>query len=100
MDLPGVVPTLRMLLERLGVEGVSAVTVLVLLSVYAYFRKASRWGAKAVYRAGKAGEYGRAAALILLVLLLAGVIHADPARARELLEAGHRTLQGVLPWPS
>lgn len=93
------VPIVRTLLERLGVEGVSAVTVLVLLGVWIYSRRAARYGSKAVVKAGRAGGHARAVALVLLVLLLAGVISADLERARELVQGGLRAIPTEgLPW--
>ena len=99
MSLIEPVETARTLLDRLGVEGVSAVTVLVLLGIYLYARRASRWGRAAVYRAGNAGEHVQVATLLLLVLLLLGVLSADLDRARELIQTGVRMLPTeVLPW--
>ncbi|WP_157573452.1 hypothetical protein [Haloplanus natans] len=88
-----------MLLERLGVEGVSAVSVLVLLGVWIYGRRASRYGSVAVGKAGRAGSYARAVAVVMLVLLLAGVISADIERARQLIQSGVRAIPTEgLPW--
>jgi hypothetical protein len=90
------IPAARWLLEQLGVEGVSAVAVVVLLAAYIYSRRAAAMGGKAVSTAGSAGSYLRAFALLLLVLLIAGVASLDVARAAELLEAGRVAVQGWL----
>jgi hypothetical protein len=93
------VPIVRMLLERLGVEGVSAVTVLVLLGVWIYSRRAARVGSAAVGTAGRAGGHARAVALVLLVLLLAGLISVDLERAHQLIQSGLRAIPTEgLPW--
>jgi len=93
------VPIIRMLLERLGVEGVSAVTVLVLLGVWIYSRRAARIGSAAVGTAGRAGGTARAVALVLLVLLLAGLISVDLERGRQLVKGGLRAIPAEgFPW--
>jgi hypothetical protein len=83
----------RILLERLGLEGVSALVLVVLLSFALYTHKAARVGGKAATVGSTAAHDLKVVALVLLVLLILGVIQADVARTQQILSS-------VMTWAS
>ena len=90
------------LLAQLGVEGVSTVALVFLVSVALWAHKGARYGGKAATVGATAVTQAKLTALLLAALLVLGVIHIDPARGQQLLESGIRMAQtqlgGGLPW--
>lgn len=71
-------------LAQFGIEGVSAVALLALVSVALYAHKASRVGGAAVGLGGMVVHDAKAVAIALAVLLLLGVVSMDVERAGTL----------------
>jgi len=90
------------LLAQLGVEGVSTVALVTLVTFALWAHKGARYGGKAATVGSTAVVHAKLTALLLAGLMVLGVIHVDPARAQQLLDQGVRTLQaqlgGGLPW--
>ena len=86
----------RTALSRLGIRGVSALTLVVLVSLGLYAHKAAKYGGKVAYAGGRAAHEAKVIAGVLVVLLVAGVISADVERARTLVETAGRQIGPLL----
>ena len=81
---------LRDLLEHgvraIGIQGVSTVVLVGLLSVALYVHKLSTVGGLVVTTGGTVAHDLKVIALVLALLLVAGVISADVGRAQEIAQ--------------
>ncbi len=85
-------------IQTIGLEGVSTVALVSLLSVGLYVHKIASVGGMAVTVGSTAAHDLKVVVLVLTLLLVAGVISADPARLQELIQMAGRRLPGVLDW--
>lgn len=93
-----VLPWARQVFAQVGLGGVSVVTVVVLGALVLYTRRAATVGGVVVGTASRATRDAQIVAVVLLVLILAGVFHPDLQRANELLAAGRQLIEPE--WPT
>lgn len=80
------------LFAAIGIKGVSTVVLVLLVSMALYVHKAATVGSTVVTLGSTVQHDLKVIALVLLLLLLGGVIHADPGRAQELIMLGQQQL--------
>ena len=78
----------RQAITALGIEGVSTVALVLLVSVALYAHKAASAGQKVVYVGSTVQHDLKVVAVVLTVLLVLGVATLDVQRGQELLRAG------------
>ena len=83
-----ILPFVRDLLDAAGLGGVSAVTLLALLSIALYVHKAHRVGGTVTGTASTIGHDLKVVAIALAVLLVLGVVAINPDRGVELVQNG------------
>lgn len=81
----------RMVLGRLGVEGVSTAALILLVALALYAHKASKAGRLVAGAGSTVAHDAMVVAVVLAVLLLSGVFIADVERGRDVI----RTLRNV-----
>lgn len=82
-------------LRTIGIEGVSTVALVLLVSLALYAHKASTAGRKVVYVGSTVTRDLKLVALVLVALLLIGLVNADMERGRELY---HMARQWLAPY--
>ncbi|AHZ21987.1 hypothetical protein C439_05870 [Haloferax mediterranei ATCC 33500] len=77
--------TLSRVLSTIGLEGVSVMSLLVLLVVVSYVHRAAKAGSLVAGVASTAAHDAKVVALTLAALLVAGIVSLNVSRGRELL---------------
>lgn len=101
MDL--LLPLIRDVLEAVGLEGISVIGLVALLSIALYTHRAAAMGGSLVGTASTVGHDLKVISLTLAVLLILGVIGLHPDRAMQLVDqfgrwAGEQVGR-LVPWP-
>ncbi|MFB6091621.1 MAG: hypothetical protein ABEK02_01275 [Haloquadratum sp.] len=78
----------RQAITALGIEGVSTVALVLLISIALYAHKASTAGRRVVGVGSTIQHDAKVVALVLTVLLVLGVATLDVQRGQQLLHAG------------
>ena len=82
-----ILPLVREFLQAVGLEGISAIGLVALLSVALYTHRAAAVGGTVVGTAATVGHDIKVVSVTLAILLVLGVIAVNPARAMELFHS-------------